>query len=74
MASQLPHEAQAALQQLLGGLASGDNETRKNAEESLNNEWVNGRPDMLLMGLAEQINAGADAGVSFLWVIAVEWC
>lgn len=64
MASQLPPDAALALQQLLLGLASRDNDTRKNAEESLNNEWVKGRPEMLLTGLAEQTAAAPDSSVS----------
>ncbi|KAL9103953.1 MAG: hypothetical protein Q9163_001059 [Psora crenata] len=53
----LPPEVHSALTQLLQGLSSADNNTRTYAEEQLNNEWVGARPEMLLMGLVEQIQA-----------------
>ncbi|KAF8250201.1 ARM repeat-containing protein [Wilcoxina mikolae CBS 423.85] len=61
MASQLPPDVVAALHQLLQGLASSDNTTRHIAEESLNNDWITTKPDMLLVGLAEQVRDGGDA-------------
>lgn len=61
--SLLPQEIHTALSQLLLALASSDNIVRSQAEEQLNNEWVQNRPDVLLMGLAEQIQGAEDAGV-----------
>lgn len=61
--SVLPAEVHAALAQLLGGLASADNTLRTQAEEQLNNDWVTNRPDVLLMGLAEQCQGSEDAQV-----------
>ncbi|KAK2825759.1 hypothetical protein FQN49_007395, partial [Arthroderma sp. PD_2] len=58
--SVLPQEVHTALSQLLLALSSADNNVRTQAEEQLNNEWVQGRPDVLLMGLAEQIQASED--------------
>jgi len=52
-----------ALNQLLHGLQSSDNVVRSQAEETLNNEWVVPRPDILLMGLVEQIQAADDQNV-----------
>lgn len=65
MSSQLPTNAMLALQQLLGALASSDNASRAQAEESLNNEWIAVRPDMLLSGLAERARVADDPVVSF---------
>jgi hypothetical protein len=64
MASQLPPDVVAAFQQLLQGLASSDNTLRKSAEDRLNDEWVKTRPDMLLLGMVEQIRDGTDPAVS----------
>ena len=36
---------------------------RTSAEDQLNNEWVSARPDVLLMGLVEQIQESNDASV-----------
>lgn len=58
--SVLPQEVHAALTQLLTALSSPDNNVRSQAEEQLNTEWVANRPDVLLMGLAEQLS-GADS-------------
>ncbi|CCX33785.1 armadillo-type protein [Pyronema domesticum] len=55
MASELPPDVVASLQQLLQGLAATDNAIRSSAEEVLNNDWIATKPDMLLSGLAEQI-------------------
>ena len=62
--SVLPPDVHNALGQLLQGLQSTDNSTRTSAEEQLNTEWVAQRPDMLLMGLAEQMQGSQDEGVS----------
>ncbi|KAI0205993.1 armadillo-type protein [Astrocystis sublimbata] len=56
--SLLPPEVAAELNQLLQALQSPDNSVRSQAEEHLQNNWTATRPDVLLMGLAEQI-AGA---------------
>ncbi|KAL6250246.1 importin subunit beta-3 [Rhinocladiella similis] len=59
--SVLPAEVQGALSQLLQALASPDNSLRSQAEEQLNNDWTTNQPDMLLMGLVEQLQASEDA-------------
>jgi hypothetical protein len=61
--SQLPAEVQTALGQLLGALASSDNSVRSQAEEHLTNDWVVNRPDVLLMGLVEQMHGSQDTSV-----------
>lgn len=58
--SVLPQEVHTALSQLLLALATKDNFVRSQAEEGLNTEWVQTRPDVLLMGLAEQLQAAED--------------
>ncbi len=62
--SVLPQEVHTALDQLLGGLQSTDNAVRSAAEERLNTEWVQQRPDMLLVGLVEQMQGATEDGVS----------
>jgi importin-5 len=61
--SLLPADMQGALVQLLQALQSRDNTIRGQAEEQLNNDWLANRPDVLLMGLAEQIQTGQDEQV-----------
>ena len=61
--SVLPAEVQAALQQLLQALPSTDNVVRSQAEDQLNNDWTVNRSDMLLMGLAEQIQVAPETQV-----------
>lgn len=61
--SVLPQEVHSALGQLLQGLQSTDNTVRTQAEEQLNTEWIAQRPDMLMMGLAEQMQGSQDEGV-----------
>lgn len=61
--SVLPAGFAEALIQLLQGLQSKDNAVRTQAEEQLNTEWVGQRPDVLLIGLAEQIQASQDVTV-----------
>jgi importin-5 len=61
--SMLPADVQGALTHLLQNLQSGDNAVRSGAENELNNEWFTNRPDVLLMGLAEQIQSGQDIQV-----------
>lgn len=62
--SLLPAEVHTALTQLLQGLQATDNTVRTRVEEQLNTEWIAKRPDMLLMGLAEQMQGAQDEGVS----------
>jgi hypothetical protein len=59
----LPPEIHAELTQLLQALQSPDNSIRTQAEDHLTNSWTATRPEVLLMGLAEQIAASADASV-----------
>lgn len=59
----LPAEVHAELTQLLQALQSSDNSIRSQAEDHLTNNWTATRPEVLLMGLAEQIAASADASV-----------
>jgi len=61
--SVLPAEVQGALTQLLQALSSPDNALRTQAEDQLNNDWTPNRPDILLMGLVEQIQASQDPSV-----------
>lgn len=61
--SVLPPEVHAALASLLQGLSSPDNQIRTHAEEQLNNEWIAARPDVLLMGLVEQIQSAQEPSV-----------
>ncbi|OAQ66687.1 importin beta-3 subunit [Pochonia chlamydosporia 170] len=68
--SLLSADVHAELTQLLQALQSADNATRSQAEEHLQNNWTNNRPEVLLMGLAEQIQgAGDNAARSFAAVI-----
>ena len=60
----LPAEVHSALDQVLQALQSTDNTARSQAEKTLNDDWLNQRPDMLLMGLAEQMQGSQDEGVS----------
>lgn len=62
--SLLPQEVHTALSQLLRALSTPDNTVRSQAEEQLNNDWVQNKPDILLMGLAEQIAGAEDTLVS----------
>ena len=58
--SMLPPDVHSVLSQLLQGLQSADNVVRTNAEESLNNEWIATRPDVLLMALVEQMQGAQE--------------
>lgn len=62
--SLLSSDTHVALIQLLQGLSSPDNNARSYAEEQLNVEWVTARPDVLLIGLVEQIQASQASGAS----------
>lgn len=61
--SVLPPEVHGALGNLLQSLSAADNQVRSHAEEQLNNEWFVARPDVLLMGLVEQIQQSQDPSV-----------
>ena len=61
--SVLPPEVHTALSQLLAALSSPDNNARSQAEEQLNSDWAANRPDVLLMGLAEQMQGAEDPTV-----------
>ena len=61
--SVLPAEVQGALTQLLQALQSPDNTLRSQAEEQLNNDWTPNRPEVLLMGLAEQLQVAENPSV-----------
>lgn len=61
--SVLPPEVHSALNNLLQGLQSTDNTLRTQAEEQLNTEWAQARPDVLLMGLGEQLQGSDSAAV-----------
>lgn len=61
--SVLPAETHAELTQLLQALQSPDNSIRTQAEGHLQNTWTNTRPEILLMGLAEQISASTETTV-----------
>ncbi|KAL4930686.1 nuclear import receptor PSE1 [Aspergillus undulatus] len=58
--SLLPPEVHSALSQLLRGLSTADNNIRSQAEAQLNDDWIQNRPDVLLMGLAEQLENAED--------------
>ncbi|KAF2459467.1 armadillo-type protein [Lineolata rhizophorae] len=61
--SMLPPDVHAALQQLVQGLQATDNNVRMQAESQLVSEWVSNRPEVLLMGLAEQVQGSEDANM-----------
>lgn len=71
--SLLPPEVHAALSQLLGALGTPDNNVRSQAEEQLNNDWIQNRPDVLLMGLAEQLEGAEETVVSNQRYGGVTW-
>lgn len=58
--SLLSPDVHAELTQLLGALQSSDNGIRSQAEEHLQSNWTSARPEVLLMGLAEQVQAAGD--------------
>lgn len=60
MQSVLGPEVHAELSQLLVALQSSDNTTRSQAEEHLQNNWTETKPQLLLMGLVEQIAGSPD--------------
>lgn len=56
--SMLSQDIHAVLVQLLQALQSADNVVRTQAEERLSQEWVQSRPEIILMGLVENIQNG----------------
>lgn len=64
--SVLSADIHAELAQLLQGLQSADNSIRSRAEVHLQNNWTATRPEILLMGLAEQIQGAGDEQVRFI--------
>ena len=62
--SMLPADVTAELSQLLQALQSADNNVRSQAEDHLQANWTATRPEVLLMGLVEQIAGSHDATVS----------
>ena len=61
--SVLPPDVHAELAQLLDALQSSDNSVRTQAEQHLNDSWTAQKPDVLLMGLVEQIQGSNDPTV-----------
>lgn len=61
--SVLPPDLHAELVQLLGALQSADNSIRAPAEAHLADNWTATKPEMLLMGLVEQVQGSSDANV-----------
>lgn len=64
--SVLPAEIHTALAQVLQALQSADNIVRSQAEDRLHSDWTAGRPDVLLMGLVEQIQGSQESAVRCL--------
>lgn len=62
--SVLPPEVYAELSEILIHLQSTDNNVRGQAEDHLNTNWTSTRPEVLLMGLVEQILGSQDIAVS----------
>jgi len=58
--SVLPADVHNELAQLLDALQSSDNSVRSQAEEHLANNWTASKPQVLLMGLVEQIQGSND--------------
>lgn len=69
--SMLPADVHTELTQLLQALQSSDNSIRSQAEDHLHNNWTATRPEILLMGLAEQIQNTADVSVRRIVVISL---
>jgi hypothetical protein len=62
--SVLPPQVHAELTELLQALQSSDNTVRSQAEDHLATNWTNAKPEVLLMGLVEQIYGSNDTTVS----------
>jgi len=61
--SLLPADVHTELTQLLSALQSTDNNTRSQAEAHLADNWTATKPELLLMGLVEQLQGSTDATV-----------
>ena len=61
--SMLPEAVHSHLTHILQALQSSDNHVRGQAEEQLNQAWVDVQPDVLLMGLVEQIEGATEPSV-----------
>jgi hypothetical protein len=59
--------------ELLQALQSSDNNVRSQAEDHLTTNWTNAKPEMLLMGLVEQIHGSNDTTVSRPCPISSIW-
>ena len=64
--SVLPPDVHNELAQLLDALQSSDNSVRSQAEEHLANNCTTTKPELLLMGLVEQIQGSNDPTVHIL--------
>lgn len=62
--SVLPPQVHAELTELLQALQSSDNTVRSQAEDHLATNWTSAKPEMLLMGLVEQIYGSNNITVS----------
>lgn len=62
--SVLPAEVHTELTALLAALQAPDNNVRSQAEDHLNANWTASKPEVLLMGLVEQIHSSTDQNVS----------
>jgi importin-5 len=62
--SVLPPQVHAELTELLQALQSSDNTVRSQAEDHLATNWTSTKPEMLLMGLVEQIYGSNNITVS----------
>lgn len=67
--SLLPANIHAELSQLLQALQSPDNSIRSRAEDLLQSNWTNMRPEVLMMGLVEQIQAAPETTVGLRFVL-----
>lgn len=61
--SMLPEDVHVALAELLSALQSTDNNIRSQAEIHLADNWTVTKPEVLLMGLVEQLHCSNDATV-----------
>lgn len=61
--SLLPPDLVSELSQLLDALQSADNSVRTQAEAHLETNWTTPKPEVLLMGLVEQIQGSNDPTV-----------
>lgn len=66
--SLLPPEVHSALAEMLQNLSSPDNQARTTAEEQLNSDWFIAQPDVLLMGLVEQIQGSPEQSVRHIFM------